>query len=161
MPTDWSTADLSDAWPQARVVSAALRSFGGSPRFGGPAVTVRCPEDNSRVREALSEPGHSRVLVVDGGGSMRCALLGDLLGTLAVDNGWAGVVVWGAVRDAAILATLPLGVVALGTCPRKSTRRGEGQRDLVLDLPGATVRPGDWIYVDADGVLVGEGPPPG
>ena len=157
---DWTTADLSDAWPDAPVLSVPLHAFGGPRRFCGPAATVRCFEDNSRVREALSEPGLGRVLVVDGGGSTRCALVGDLLAAKGVENGWAGVVVWGAVRDAAVLATLPLGVMALGACPRKSTRRGEGQRDLALSLPGAAVRPGDWIYADLDGVLVGQGPPP-
>lgn len=159
-PADWTTADLSDAWPDAQVVSAPLRGFGGTERFCGPAVTLRCPEDNSRVREALDEPGQGRVLVVDGGGSLRCALLGDLLGARAVAQGWTGLIIWGAVRDAAVLATLPLGVVDVGACPRKSTRRGEGLRDLVLDLPGATVHPGDWIYVDRDGVLVAPRPPP-
>jgi regulator of ribonuclease activity A len=120
--------------------------------------TVKCFEDNSRIKEALAEPGAGRVLVVDAGGSARCAMLGDLIAENAVANGWAGVIIDGCVRDTARLAEMALGVKALGSIPRKSTRRGEGQRDLPIVIGGVTVRPGDWVYSDADGVVVA---PPG
>lgn len=150
-----ATADLFDVHGEALgICDADLRSFGGVAHFGGPAATIRCHEDNSMVREAVAEPGNGRVLVVDGGGSRRKALLGDRLAQRAVDNGWAGVVVYGAVRDAAILGTMPLGVMALTTTPRKTVKRGEGERDVTLALPGLLVEPGSTIVADADGVVV-------
>jgi regulator of ribonuclease activity A len=154
------TTDLSDAHPDARVADPVFRDFGGAHAFAGPVSTVKCFEDNVRVREALSEPGAGRVLLVDGGGSLRCALLGDQVARLAVDNGWAGVVVFGCVRDAAALAQMPLGVKALASHPRKSVKRGEGQRDIPIEVAGIAVRPGDWLAADADGIVV-LGAPPG
>jgi regulator of ribonuclease activity A len=152
---DWSCADLCDAHDAAlQVLVADWRDFGGRRAFCGPVSTVRTHEDNSRVREAVHEPGAGRVLLVDGGGSLQRALLGDLLAAKAVEQGWAGVVVLGAVRDAAVLATLPFGVKALGSVPRKTERRGLGERDVPLQLGTVRVRPGDWLYADADGVLV-------
>jgi regulator of ribonuclease activity A len=115
---------------------------------------VQCFEDNSRVREALAEPGEGRVLVVDGGGSDRCALLGDLLGMKAVQNHWIGVIVFGCVRDVAALNALDLGVRALAAFPRRSDRRGEGQRDAPVRIAGVTFNPGDGVYADRDGMLV-------
>jgi regulator of ribonuclease activity A len=154
MPPAWTTADLCDAHEaQLRVLLRPWRDYGGRAAFRGQVSTVRCFEDNSRVREAVHEPGRGRVLLVDGGGSLARALLGDLLAAQAVQNGWAGVVVLGAVRDVAVLATLPLGVKALGAVPRKTERRGAGERDVALWLDGGEVRPGDWLYADADGVL--------
>ena len=155
MTSAWSTADLCDAHEaQVRVLALPWRDYGGCIAFRGPLSTVRTFEDNSRVREAVHEPGRGRVLLVDGGASLARALLGDLLAAKAVENGWAGVVVVGAVRDSAVLATLPLGIKALGSVPRKTERRGLGERDVALQLDGAEVRPGDWLYADADGVVV-------
>lgn len=151
----FSTADLYDQFEeQLGVCEPIFSDFGGKDAFSGPAVTVKCFEDNSRVKEALAQPGEGRVLVVDAGGSMRCAMLGDLIAESAVANGWAGVVIDGCVRDVGRLAAMDLGIKALAATPRKSTRRGEGQRDLVIEVGGVLVRPGDWVYCDADGVLV-------
>jgi regulator of ribonuclease activity A len=151
----FTTADLCDAHEDLQVLEHGLRDYGGRTRFHGEVRTLKLFEDNSLVRRALEGPGHGRVLVVDGGGSLRCALLGDMLGELAVKNGWAGVVVHGAVRDAEALGRLPLGVKALGTHPRKSHKRGEGQEDVPVRLLGVTVPPGWHLYADGDGVVVG------
>ncbi len=151
-----ATADLSDAHPAAAVVSPALglTSFGGVPAFHGPVSTVRCLGDNSLVRAALEEPGGGRVLVVDGGGSLRCALVGDVLAALGRDNGWSGVVVNGCVRDTAQLAEIALGIKALAAHPTRSEKRGEGERDFEVTFGEVTFRPGAWLYADADGILV-------
>lgn len=130
------------------------RDYGGNLSFCGPISTIRCYENNPLVREALSEPGHGRVLVVDGGASQRCALLGDQLAATGVRNGWAGVIVNGCVRDTAILQTLPLGVKALGSHPLKSSKRDPGRRDVAVSFGGATFAPSAWVYADGDGVLV-------
>ena len=150
-----STCDLYDQHEAtARVLAGQYRDLGGRRRFSGVAVTVKCFEDNSRVKELLGTPGQGRVLVVDGGGSLRAALMGDLIAKDAVKNGWEGVVIHGAVRDSAVLVTLDLGVRALGTTPRKTVRNGEGQKDLAITIDGVRVSPGDHVYVDEDGVLV-------
>lgn len=150
-----STCDLYDRFEStARVLAGQYRDLGGRRRFAGVAVTVKCFEDNSRVKELLGTPGLGRVLVVDGGGSLRAALMGDLIAKDAVRNGWEGVVIHGAVRDSAVLVTLDLGVRALGTTPRKTVRNGEGQKDLAITIEGVRVSPGDHVYVDEDGVLV-------
>lgn len=154
VPSSFATADLCDAHPEVQVLRLPLHDFGGLRVFGGKVRTVRAPEDNSRVREALEEPGEGAVLVVDGGGSSRVALLGDLLAGLAVKNGWAGVIVHGCVRDSAALAGMALGVKALGTCPRKSEKRGLGERDVPLSFGGVTLPPGAFVYGDGDGVVV-------
>ena len=152
------TADLCDALGEAvQVMLPPWRHFGGVRAFQGPAATVRCDDDNSRVRELVGRPGAGRVLVVNGGGSERCALLGDRLGALAVESGWAGVVIHGCVRDSLALAELPLGMVARGTHPRRSRKAGRGEIGATLAFSGVIVGPGDWIYADADGVLVHRG----
>ncbi|RXZ42466.1 ribonuclease E activity regulator RraA [Crenobacter cavernae] len=154
---DFLTTDLVDAHEDSvGVLDPILRPYGGTPRFAGPIATVKLFEDNSRVREALAQPGEGRVLVVDGGGSMRCALLGDMLGELAVSNGWAGVVVYGCIRDSVALGKLPLGIRALTTHPRKSQKRGEGQSGLTLRFGGVDFVPGHWLYADEDGVVVAD-----
>jgi regulator of ribonuclease activity A len=151
-----ATADLSDELgDKVEVLAPHWYDYGGVVTFSGPAATVRCDDDNSKVREMLEQPGEGRVLVVNGGGSTRCALLGDMLGELAVKNGWAGVVVHGCVRDSRALAGLPLGVKARGTHPRKSVKAGRGDTQVVLAFGGATIAPGDMVYADADGILVG------
>lgn len=154
MADSFSTPDLADSAPDARALIHAWQDFGGVENFTGVAVTVKCFEDNSLVKELVQQPGEGRVMVVDGGCSLRRALLGDQLAAKAVENGWSGLVIAGAVRDVEILATLALGVKALGPCPQKTDKRGEGQRDLPIDIGGTTVRSGDYIYADRNGVLV-------
>lgn len=151
----FSTADLYDRYEgQLGVCEPIFADFGGREAFFGQAVTVKCFEDNSRIKEALAQPGGGRVLMADAGGSLRCAMLGDLIAESAVGNGWAGVVIDGCVRDSKRLAGLDLGIKALAATPRKSTRRGEGQRDLPIDIGGVGVEPDDWVYCDEDGILV-------
>jgi len=153
------TADLCDAHEtDLHVLEPLFEAFGSVTVFDGPIATVKCYEDNSKVREALAEPGAGRVLVVDGGGSMRRALLGDMLAEMAVKNGWRGVVVNGCIRDSAAINELELGVRALGTIPLKTHKRGEGQRDVSLSFAGVTFRPGEHLYADADGVIVAARP---
>ena len=155
LPTlNLATADLSDAHPQARIAEPVFRDYGGQVAFAGPAFTVRVFEDNTPVRAALETPGQGRVLVVDGGASLNCALLGDKLGMLAVQNGWAGVVINGCVRDTSALAALPLGVKALAAHPRRSGKGGAGEQDVSLMFAGVSIEPGHWVYADADGLLI-------
>jgi regulator of ribonuclease activity A len=150
-----ATADLCDAHAdQLQVCEPVFQAFGGRPAFAGAVSTVRCFEDNSRVKEAVESPGAGRVLVVDGGGSRRRALFGGNLGLAAVKNGWAGIILYGCIRDSAELAQLDLGIRALGTMPLRSDKRGEGERDTPVRFAGATFRPGDYVYVDEDGVVV-------
>jgi regulator of ribonuclease activity A len=152
---DIKTADLCDDFSdEVEACEPLFLDFGGELRFAGPIATIKCFEDNSLVRELTGEPGNGRVLVIDAGGSMRRAVVGDLLGKKAVDNGWAGIVVYGCIRDSAALATLPIGVKALGTHPVKTDKRGEGQRDIVVRFAGVTFHPGDWLYADEDGIVV-------
>lgn len=146
--------DLHDA--QVRVVDLPLRDFGGRLAFNGFVSTVKAFEDNSRVREAVAEAGQGRVLVIDGGGSMHRAMFGDLLAAAAVENGWAGVVVFGAIRDSGAIGDLELGVKALGTCPRKTEKLGAGERDVDVEFGGVRIRPGDWLCADEDGVVVAD-----
>ena len=150
-----STCDLYDRFEKtARVADPVFRDFGGRCKFSGAAVTVKCFEDNSRVKEALGTPGRGKVLVVDGGGSLRAALMGDLIAKDAVKNGWEGVVIHGCVRDVGVLATLDLGIKALAAIPRKTVRLGEGQTNLPVTIAGLRVSPGDRLYADEDGILV-------
>jgi len=150
-----TTADLYDELgEQLKVAAPLFRDFGGRAAFEGPLATVKVFEDNTLVRTILSEPGQGRVLVVDGGGSTRCALLGDQLAKLAYTNGWAGVVVWGCVRDVDALAELALGVKALGTNPRKSAKLGVGTRDVPVRFAEVEFLPGEYLVADRDGVVV-------
>ena len=150
-----ATADLCDAHGDAvRVLTPAFTDIGGLSRFSGLVVTIRVRRDNALVRTVLSEPGQGRVLVVDGGGLTDCALVGGRLGALAAENGWSGIVVWGAVRDRTELAAVDLGVRALATSPRPPQKRGDGQRDLPVEVAGVTVTTGDWLAADADGIIV-------
>lgn len=156
------TTDLCDANESRladgtlRVLSPGFLHFGKRVAFAGQAATLKVHEDNSLVRAALETPGQGRVLVVDGGGSMRCALVGGMLGELAEKNGWAGIVVNGCVRDSVELNACDVGIRALGVHPQKSQKRNIGQPDVAVQMPGAVVRPGNWIYADADGVLVAD-----
>ncbi len=149
-----STAELLDAHgDDARVCLIQFRSF-GAPAFSGPVATVRCHEDNVLLRRRAEGPGDGRVLVVDGGGSLRCALLGDNIASLALRNGWAGVVVHGCVRDADALDALALGVKALGTNPRPSRKDGAGAVDVPVAFGGVTFAPGDVLHADRDGIVL-------
>ena len=150
-----STCDLYDSLgTRARVLPPLFQDFGGRPQFSGVVVTVRCFEDNSRVKEVLATAGHGKVLVVDGGGSLRCALMGDVIAKSAVDNGWEGVLIYGCIRDRVALRDLALGVKALGAIPRKSERRGEGQIQLPIEIAGVACRPDDRLVADEDGVII-------
>lgn len=154
-----ATCDLCDALrdePSLRVLSPLLRSFGGRTAFAGTVVTLQCFEDNTHVRATLEEPGQGRVLVVDGGGSLRTAMVGGKLGDLAARNGWAGVVVDGCVRDVAELRESGIPIRALALIPLPTEKRGEGQADVAVQLQGVWVRPGDWLYADADGMVVAD-----
>lgn len=152
-----ASTDLSDANPQAQVCDALFRDYGGRRAFHGPIATLKVFEDNAELRAMLEEPGGGRVLVVDGGGSPRCALLGGKLGQLAVKNGWAGVVVYGYVRDSEELAAQDVGVKALGVHPRKSEKGlHSAQRERPVTFAGVTFRPGAWLYADADGIVVSD-----
>jgi regulator of ribonuclease activity A len=157
MNTDFLTCDLCDvhkADDSFRVLPPVFRDFGARIKFCGPVATVKCFEDNSLVKAAVDSPGNGRVLVVDGGGSLRKALLGGNLGASAARNGWAGVVIDGAVRDVAELAQFALGIRALASVPMPPVKRNAGETDIAVQLQGAWVRPGDWLYADADGTVV-------
>ena len=154
------TTDLCDANEalfesgELQVLTPGLLSFGARERFCGAARTIKLFEDNSVLAQAVKEPGEGQVLVVDAGGSTRCAVLGGNLARNAADNGWAGVVIFGAVRDVDEMDACAVGIRALAVTPRRAIKRGEGHRDLVVSVAGALVRPGDWVYADRDGVLI-------
>jgi regulator of ribonuclease activity A len=156
----FATADLCDshedelALGTLRVLEPVFHLFSRPECFSGAAVTLKVFEDNALVRTTLGEPGADRVLVIDGGGSLRCALVGGNLAQLAQQNGWAGIVVNGCVRDTLELNDADVGIAALTTSPRRAQKLGTGERDVPVQLPGAIVRPGEWIYADLDGVLV-------
>ncbi|MGF1644403.1 MAG: ribonuclease E activity regulator RraA [Thiotrichales bacterium] len=156
---DFKTADLCDAHSDhVQIASPGLRDFGGQARFSGRIVTVKVFEDNSLVKDMLDRDGQNGVLVVDGGGSLRCALLGDLLAAKAVSNHWRGIIVHGCIRDSADIATMPLGVKALATHPLKSVKRGVGEVNRPISFAGVTFRPRDYVYADEDGVIVSAEP---
>ena len=149
------TADLVDEiGADVRSCDLQFRQFGGRSEFAGPIATVRCFQDNALVKSGLSEPGDGRVLVIDGDGSSHTALGGDVIAELGRANGWSGLIANGAVRDAATLRTLDIGIKALGTNPRKSTKTGAGERDVVITLGGVDFRPGDVAFSDDDGIVV-------
>ncbi|MEV0462400.1 ribonuclease E activity regulator RraA [Nocardia tengchongensis] len=151
-----ATADLADEiGPEIRSCDTQFIQFGGHETFAGRIVTIRTFQDNLLVKQTLGEPGAGRVLVVDGGGSVHTALVGDIIAGRGVDNGWAGVVVNGAVRDSAMLRTMPIGIKALGTNPRKSTQQeGNAEKDVTVEFGGVSFVPGDMLYSDHDGVVV-------
>ena len=152
---DFTTADLCDRFAaELQIGEPLFRDYGGNVRFAGPIATLKCFEDNSRVRDLVAEAGRGRVLVIDAGGSMRRAVLGDMLAQQAVDNGWSGIVVYGCIRDSFAIAKLSLGVKALGTCPLRTEKRGEGQRAVPVRFAGVNFRQGEWLYADEDGLVV-------
>ncbi|SIT65692.1 regulator of ribonuclease activity A [Ectothiorhodosinus mongolicus] len=149
------TADLCDEHgDEIRICEPIFRDFGGDKAFSGHIHTVKCFEDNSLVRQALSQDGRGRVLVVDAGGSLRCAMLGDQLALLAVKNGWAGVVMYGCIRDALACSQEPLGIKALTTHPKKSEKRGIGEENIPLHFAGVDFIPGDRLFADEDGIVL-------
>ena len=157
--TDFSTCDLCDAHRADtdgafRVLPPLFRDYGAVTKFAGPVSTVKCYEDNSLVKAALDEPGRGRVLVVDGAGSLRRALVGGTIGAAAARNGWAGVVVYGAVRDLAEMAACQVGMRALALVPLPTEKRNQGERDVAVRIEGVWVRPGDQLFADADGIVV-------
>lgn len=152
---DIQTADLCDANEgKVRIVAPMFRSYGGRRAFAGPITTLKVFEDNSLVRATLETSGNGRVLVVDGGGSLRCALVGDQLAVLAVNNGWAGILVYGCIRDSRAIGAMDVGVFALSTHPLKSVKRGVGEADIVVTFGGVSFAPGEYLYADDDGVVV-------
>lgn len=162
MSTDFMTCDLCDDHrdqPGAlRVLPPVFRDYGGRARFSGPVATVKCFEDNTLVKAAVESPGQGRVLVVDGGGSLRVALVGGNLASAAARNGWAGVLIDGCVRDVAELLACDVGIRALACIPVPPAKRSVGQADGPVQVQGVWVRPGDWLYADADGVVVAASP---
>ena len=151
----FSTPDLCDEFPElVRVVEPMFVSYGGREQFGGKIVTIKCFEDNSLVRELVAEDGAGKVLVVDAGGSMRRACLGDQLAEKAVSNGWEGVVMYGCIRDVDAIGALDLGVHALGAHPLKTEKKGIGERDIAVAFGSVTFMPGEYLYADNNGIIV-------
>lgn len=136
----------------------SFKNYGGHTTFGGQIVTVKCFEDNSRVKEILATAGQGRVLVVDGGASMRCALLGDMIAKSACDNGWAGIIIYGCVRDVDEIARMDIGVMALASIPKKSVRKGLGEMGVSLNIGGVAIHDGAWVYADNNGIIVCDEP---
>jgi len=159
----FKTPDLCDQFEaelgkSLRVVAPMFQRYGGRPSFSGQIVTLKLFEDNTLVREALGEDGRGKVLVIDGGGSLRCALVGDQLGILAKKNGWEGIVVYGCIRDSGDINQIDIGVRALNTHPQKSVKKGVGDKNIAVTFGGVTFTPGEWLYADEDGVLVAAKP---
>ncbi|MAR92840.1 MAG: ribonuclease E activity regulator RraA [Pseudomonadota bacterium] len=153
------TPDLCDAHPdRVRVVEPLFTNYGGRSTFGGEIVTVKCHEDNSLVKEQVGLPGAGRVLVVDGGGSLRCALLGDMLAEKAAQNQWAGLIIYGCIRDVDEIRQTDLGVQALRTIPIKSKRQGRGDLNIPVTFGGVCFHPGEYVYADNNGVIVAPEP---
>ncbi|GAA3601157.1 ribonuclease E activity regulator RraA [Marihabitans asiaticum] len=156
MPS-WTTPDLCDDHPDdVRVLAPGWLDFGGREAFAGPVVTIACFEDNSLVKALVEEDGRGRVVVVDGGGSLRKALLGDQIAEQLAAKGWSGLVISGAVRDVEVLRTLDLGVRALGSVPLRTAKRGLGDRDVPVTITGVRLAPGDHLYADATGIVVAD-----
>ena len=152
-----ATTDLCDAHEgKVRIAAPIFRSYGGKPAFHGRIATLKLFEDNGLVRKALDTPSQDRVLVIDAGGSLRCAVLGDQLAALAVANGWAGVVVWGCIRDSKAIGTMDLGVFALATHPQKTVKKNLGDTEIIVSFAGIDFVPGEWLYADEDGLIVSQ-----
>lgn len=155
----FKTADLCDDFSdQLSILAPMFQSYGGHARFCGTIQTVKAFEDNVLVRDALEQPVDNGVLVVDGGGSLRCAMLGDMLAELGCKNGWQGVVVYGCIRDSADINQMPIGVKALDTHPLKSVKKGAGDRNIPVTFGGVTIQPGQFLYSDEDGIVIAEKP---
>lgn len=155
----FTTADLVDErGDDVRSCSTQFRQYGARSRFEGEIATISCHQDNALVKARLASDGQGKVLVIDGGGSLDTALIGDMIAASAVENGWAGVVINGAVRDTVALAELDLGIKALGSNPRKSSKAGAGQEQREVTFGGVTFVPGHHLWSDEDGILVAATP---
>ena len=151
----FKTADLCDEHSDSlKIAQPLFNDYGKKISFGGEISTVKCFEDNSLVRSQLEQPGNGRVLVVDGGGSTRCAMVGDILAQMGADNGWSGIIVYGCIRDSGVIATIDIGVKALGTLPLKSLKKGEGDIDITVHFADVDFVPGQFAYADEDGIIV-------
>jgi regulator of ribonuclease activity A len=156
---EYSTPDLCDLYPAlVRVAEPLFRNFGGRRSFGGEVVTIRCFEDNSFVKDRAGAPGRGKVMVVDGGGSVRKALLGDLIAETARKNGWEGLIIFGAVRDVDALNSIGLGIKALASVPLKTERKGAGELNVPVTFAGVTFVPGEYVYADNTGIIVSSEP---
>ena len=150
-----NTPDLSDKYPDKDFL-LDFQCFSRIKSMHGQISTVFCPDDNSFVREMLSEDGHQKILFIDGAKSKNVALLGDNLAALAIENNWSGIIVNGRIRDAEIISQLDVAVFALGTCPRKSSKKNQGKKNIELSIDGLTIKPGDWVYADINGILISD-----
>lgn len=148
------TPDLCDAHPEVQVVEPMFANFGGCDSFGGEIVTIKCHEDNSVVKAQADQPGQGKVMVVDGGGSLRRAMLGDMVAAQAAKNGWEGIIIYGCVRDVDVLQEIDLGVQALASHPMKTDKHNIGQLNVVVQFGGVTFRPGEFVYADNNGIIV-------
>jgi len=152
---NFTVPDICDDFlPELQVLEPLFKEYGGRQKFFGEIVTIKCFEDNSLVKQILGTDGGGKVLVVDGGGSLRCALLGDMLGAMAAENGWQGIVINGCVRDVEILKTIDFGVRALNCLPLKSNKRNEGQLNIAIRFAGVDFEPGQYLYADENGMVV-------
>lgn len=152
-----ATADLYDEYgDKLQIPTPMFNNYGGNKIFSGVISTVKCHEDNSYVRSALEQPGVGKVLVVDGGGSLRCALLGDMLAELGIKNGWTGILVYGCIRDSAVIGKMEIGVKGLNTNPKKSLKKDIGERDIPVAFAGVNFIPGHFLYADEDGFVVSD-----
>jgi len=151
----YSTPDLCDAYPDyVRVTEPVFKSYGAKPSFGGQIVTVKCFEDNSRIKELAATDGNGKVMVIDGGGSLRRALLGDLIAENARENNWEGFVIFGAIRDVDVISEIGIGVKALNSVPLKTERKGKGELNVPVTFAGVTFNPGEYVYSDETGLIV-------
>lgn len=156
--TQYITPDLCDEYPEVEVLEPMFNNYGGRESFGGEIVTIKCHEDNSLVKENVDKPGAGKVMVVDGGGSLRNALLGDMLAEKAAKNGWEGMVIYGCIRDVDVIMETDLGVQALATNPRKTEKKGIGEMNVPVKFAGVDIRPGQFIYADNNGIIVSNKP---
>lgn len=156
--TQYVTPDLCDEYPEVEVLEPMFNNFGGKESFGGQVVTIKCHEDNSLVKSNVDEDGKGKVMVVDGGGSMRAALLGDMLAEKAAKNGWEGIVIYGCIRDVDVIMETDLGVQALATNPRKTEKKGIGEMNVPVKFAGVEINPGDYVYADNNGIIVSKKP---
>ena len=150
-----NTPDLSDKYPDKRFL-LDFQCFSRIKSMHGQISTVFCPDDNSFVREMLSENGHQKIMFIDGAKSKNVALLGDNLAALAIENNWSWIIVNGRIRDAEIISQLDVAIFALGTCPRKSSKKNQGKKNIELSIDGLTIKPGDWVYADINGILISD-----
>ena len=150
-----NTPDLSDKYPDKDFL-LDFQCFSRIKSMHGQISTVFCPDDNSFVREMLSENGHQKIMFIDGAKSKNVALLGDNLAALAIENNWSGIIVNGRIRDAEIISQLDVAIFALGTCPRKSSKKNQGKKNIELSIDGLTIKPGDWVYADINGILISD-----